>query len=116
MAEPTSHDPRTVNILVELFVAFGQGTGFIHVAPEAIAAAREAYERIVQQHAGKWDEHAVAALTYARGLGRAVAHRALGEGRMVILAEDFTKVADRFRRNDARPYQKCPFCPIMGGE
>ena len=72
-------------ILDQILVAFGQGTGAVRVARDAAAALRDRYEPYVDDRIVRdWDEVAVQVLERIRTMGRFAALRA-AEGASTVI-------------------------------
>jgi hypothetical protein len=81
-------------ILGQVCVAFGQGTGAMRVAREAVAALGERYGAVLTDEVVRqWDAVAVQVLERMRAIGRLAAHLATAAARTAIGREDVLRAA-----------------------
>lgn len=103
--DPMAHSRE--EILAQIFVAFGQGTGAIRVQREACAVLAERYgERIDEEILATWDTVAVQVLERMRAIGRAAAAEATLAGSTAISAATVREAAVRVEQVSATPL--CP--------
>jgi hypothetical protein len=104
-------EPPVEHVLCQMLIAFGQGTGGMHVSLELIDTVWKRYTRPVTRRLAEWESLAPETLEYARGLGRLAAVLALQDGRNVIAGRDLEEADRRFRKNEFAFFQRCPYCP-----
>ena len=82
-------------VLNQIFVAFGQGSGVIRIADEAIVYATQTYWDVIQANTAVWVDNPFRVREYARTLGHRAAHIALHRGRTIIDREDLIQAIGR---------------------
>ena len=105
MGHTVSFESTVHEILVQLFIAFGQGAGTMRVSRETIAAATRDYVDRIEQHVDRWESIQVQTLDVARSLGRLSAHLALLDAGDVILPKHYEGASRHSER-----MAPCPFC------
>lgn len=86
-------------IIDQILVAFGQGTGAVRVARDAAAALRDRYEPYVDDRILRdWDEVAVQVLERFRTMGRFAALRAAEGASTVITRPMVTEAIERVEK------------------
>jgi hypothetical protein len=94
-------------IMAQIYVAFGQGTGILRVSRGACAALAARYgTRIDEDIAALWESVAVQVLERMRAIGRAAAAEASLAGRTAISGDVVRKAAARVETLSATPL--CP--------
>lgn len=86
MADPPL-DPK-LQRLVQLAVAFGQGTGSVHLTAEGASAGAQVFTDYLGPALVQWDTLASLAWDFARVTGHLASHNAVKNGRHAITAED----------------------------
>ncbi len=105
---PVENATASDEILGQMLVAWGQGTGAMRVSHGACLAFRARYEEwIDEQILAVWGSAAVQILERVRAIGRLLAARTGLAGRTAIAAEGFAEAA-RF----VEASEDCPYCPI----
>jgi len=80
-------------MLGQVLIVFGQGTGAIRIPRKTVAAIRSRYIAMKDRALPVWDTEAVEALDRVRIVGRLAAQRAVGRGANEVSAEDFLAAA-----------------------
>jgi hypothetical protein len=94
-------------IMAQIYVAFGQGTGYVRVSQEVCAALRSRYyHRIDKAAIRDWGTLAVQILERFRALGRLMAINAGLAGRTSLAATDVESAARIVERESGTPL--CP--------
>lgn len=87
------------NILAQVLIAFGQGTGPVRVSRKAGAALIEHYKPMIDESVVEsWDSDGVQALERVRATGRSAAYRMVKEARTFINVEDVCESYERVER------------------
>lgn len=80
--------------MAQVYVAFGQGTGYLRVTQEAALTLHALYcNAISEDLIEKWDGEAVQILERIRAIGRLSAQIAIGQGSTKILPKDVKQAA-----------------------
>ena len=97
-----------------LFIAFGQGTNGVNVAPSAVNAVSREYRALSRRAVGSRDGVALReqlmTLEYARALGRLASHNAIARGKAIIYSDEASLAIRQMR--DQRPDIDCDICPF----
>ena len=93
--------------LVQLLLAFSQGSGSHLLSLEAIRTVRKQVREAVRKNVANWQSALPAALFFARTLGSIAAHLAAGEGSQFIEAKHFLEAC---KKSAKEPEIDCPFC------
>jgi hypothetical protein len=97
-------------VMNQVFVAFGQGTGPMRVAHGACRDLRERYTpRVDEAVLARWEDEAVQVLERIRAIGRTAAAEAALAGRTAISAADLRAAALRVEEVSGTP-----ICPSAG--
>jgi hypothetical protein len=105
---PTAKATARDEVLSQMLVAFGQGTGAMRVSHDACLAFRARYESWIDERIlGVWGAAAVQILERVRAIGRLLAAHTGLEGRTAIAAAGVEEAA-RF----VEETEDCPYCPI----
>jgi hypothetical protein len=88
-----ANDDDGVNIMDQVFVAFGQGIGSMRVSRSACAALRRRYMPMHERDKKLWADEGDQALERIRTLGRKMATDATSKGRTDITDEGFSETA-----------------------
>jgi hypothetical protein len=82
-------------IMGQVYIAFGQGTGQMRVSHTVVTALKERYFKFITDEVKetKWEKEAVQALERIRALGRLMATQTMLSGRTVISADNFAEAA-----------------------
>lgn len=97
-------------VMNQLFVAFGQGTGPMRVAHGACRDLRERYTpRLEEEVLARWEDEAVQVLERIRAIGRAAAAEAALAGHTVISAAQVRTATLRVEAASGTP-----ICPSAG--
>jgi hypothetical protein len=87
-------------IMVQVCVAFGQGTGELRVSQEACMALYDRYSKMLTDEVmGSWGEDAVQVLERIRALGRMVATQTHLSGQTVVSADQVAAAAQQVELN-----------------
>jgi hypothetical protein len=78
----------------QVLVVFGQGTGTIRIPRTTVAALRTRYLAMKDRALPVWDKEGGEALDRVRIVGRLAAQNAIARGGNEITAADFTAAAD----------------------
>ncbi len=98
------HSPGDVDdVLGQVLIAFGQGTGAMRVPRKTVTAIRARYLAMADKALPRWEEDAVQALERVRAVGRLAAHLAVVRGDTRILAADFFRAAETVERDSGTP-------------
>ena len=84
---------KVEEMLGQVLVAFGQGTGAIRVPRTTVAAIRSRYLGMKDRALPVWDKEGTEALDRIRIVGRLAAQKAVGRGANAVTAEDFVTAA-----------------------
>ncbi len=84
---------KVEEILGQVLVVFGQGTGAIRIPRKTVAAIRSRYLAMKDRALPVWDTEAVEALDRVRIVGRLAAQNAVARGANEVSAEDFLAAA-----------------------
>ena len=94
-------------IMAQIWVAFGQGTGFTRVSQEACVHLHEMYyDAIRDELVAAWEEEAVQVLERIRAIGRLAASKAIDSGATAISVADVRASAQAVHRSSDTPW--CP--------
>ena len=97
-------------IMAQIWVAFGQGTGFTRVAQEACLQLHALYyEAIHDELIERWDEEAAQVLERIRAVGKLAASKAIDAGATAITVDDVLTSAEVVHRTSVT--QWCPTSP-----
>lgn len=108
--------PDTEALFTQTVVAFGHGTGGLHVTPEAAHELRRQWLVRVRENRTRWIADGAQALEFARVAGRLAAHHSLERGVGVIDATDVAVAIGLLSRSEkggsrfVEPLRGCPFC------
>lgn len=89
-----SETDRVEEMMGQVLVVFGQGTGTIRIPRRTIAAIRGRYLAMKDRALPVWDTEAAEALDRIRIVGRLAAQNAVARGANEVTAEDFAAAAD----------------------
>lgn len=96
-------------IMAQIWVAFGQGTGFTRVAQEACLKLHSLYyDAIKEELVQRWDEEAAQVLERIRALGKLAANKAIAAGATAITVDDVLASAAVVHRSS-----NSPWCPVV---
>jgi hypothetical protein len=94
-------------IMAQIWVAFGQGTGFTRVSQDACLHLQQMYyDAIRDELVESWDEEAVQVLERIRAVGKLAASKAIDAGATAISIDDVRASAEAVHRTSDTPW--CP--------
>lgn len=93
--------------MAQIWVAFGQGTGFTRVAQEACLQLHTLYyDAIEEELIRRWDEEATQVLERIRAVGKLAASKAIDAGATAITVDDVLASAEVVHRTSSTTW--CP--------
>ncbi|MRR13089.1 hypothetical protein EG835_11670 [bacterium] len=92
--ESMTEADQVEEMLGQVLVVFGQGTGVIRIPRKTVAAIRSRYVAMKDRALPVWDTQAAEALDRVRIVGRLAAQNAVARGANEVSAEDFAVAAD----------------------
>lgn len=99
-------------IMGQIYIAFGQGTGQMRVSRTVVTALKGRYFKFITDEVKetKWEQEAVQALERIRALGRLMATRTMLSGRTVISDDIFLEAAVMIETESLPPALTSALC------
>jgi hypothetical protein len=102
--KPTLDGENTLeSATLQMAMAFGQGTGGMVATPAAVLLAVESIRPTLEENLKRWDAYALTFLEFSRGFGRLSAHRAVRDGRVVVIRDDVAWSLEHLRATSFYP-------------
>lgn len=94
-------------IMAQIWVAFGQGTGFTRVSQDACLHLHSLYYDVIRDElVQSWEDEAVQVLERIRAIGKLAASKAIDAGATAISVDDVRTSAAAVHKTSTTPW--CP--------
>lgn len=102
-ANASSHESRFDPRVLQLAMAFGQGTGTMLATEEAVKTALASLTAYLEKSSVRWNRDSLKFIEYARALGTVAAVAAAGDRAFVIGREHVETALNGIERNLVEP-------------